>query len=71
MHMEQAQCDQAKWISTINHGLIKKEQSLKIVTTMLIHTRNEHPDMQAKKAQCKETFACPTLNQYNNVRKLH
>ena len=28
MHMEQAQCDQAKWNKAINHGLTKNEQLL-------------------------------------------
>ena len=38
---------------TIRHGLTKQEQSLKIVTTMIIHTMNEHPDMQANKFNAK------------------
>ena len=49
MHMEQAQCDLEIKNITIRHGLTKQEQSLQIVTTMIIHTMNEHPDMQANK----------------------
>ena len=37
----------------INYDLTKNEQSLKRVTTMLIHTRNEHSDMQANKLNAK------------------
>ena len=37
---------------------------------MKIHTVNEHPDMKAKKkkAQCKVSFACPTLNWCKNTK---
>ena len=41
--MEQAQCDQAKRNEAIKHGL----------TTMIIHTRNEHSNMQANKLNAK------------------
>ena len=30
---------------------------------MLIHTWNQHPNMQANKLKCKVSFACPALNQ--------
>ena len=53
MCMEQAQCDQATKSIAIKHGLTKQEQSLWIVTTMIIHKRNEHPDMQASKFNAK------------------
>ena len=53
MHMKQAQCDQVVKTIAIKHGLTKHEQSLKIVITMIIHTRNEHPDMQANKLNTK------------------
>ena len=53
MHMEQAQCDQAKRNITIENGLTKHEQSLEIVITMIIHTRNEHLNMQANKLNAK------------------
>ena len=39
-----------------NRGLTKQEQSLQIVTTMIIHTMNEHPDMQANKLNAKYHF---------------
>ena len=51
--MEQAQCDQVVKNIAIKHGLTKQEQSLEIVITMIIHTRNEHPDMQANKPNLK------------------
>ena len=53
MHMEQAQCDQAVTTIAINNGLTKHEQSLQIVIIMIIHTRNEHSDMQANKLNAK------------------
>ena len=53
IHMEQAQCNQAIMTIAIKHGLTKHEQSLKIVITMIIHTRNEHPNMQANKLNAK------------------
>ena len=34
-----------------------------MVTTMLIHTWNEQPDIQSNKLKCKISFACPTLHQ--------
>ena len=49
MHMEQAQCDQAIENIIIRHGLTKQEQSLQIVTTIIIYTMNEHLDIQANK----------------------
>ena len=53
IHMEQAQCNQAIMTIAIKHGLTKHEQSLKIVIAMIIHTRNEHPNMQANKLNAK------------------
>ena len=35
----------------------------RIVTTMLIHIWNEHPEMQANKLKHEVSFTCPTLNQ--------
>ena len=53
MHMEQAQCNQVKRNETIKYGLTKNKQSLYIVNTMIIHIRNEHPDVQANKLNTK------------------
>ena len=53
MHMEQAQCDQVVKIKAIKNDLTKHEQSLYIVITMIIHTRNEHPNIQANKLSAK------------------
>ena len=49
MHMEQAQCDQAKMELSNKPWLEQTDNYYKIVTTMLIHTWNEHPDIQANK----------------------
>ena len=35
---------------------------------MIIHTRNEHPDIQANKLNAKISFACPTHNRYKNTK---
>ena len=53
IHMEQAQCNQVVKIKVIKHNLTKQEQSLQIVIIMIIHTRNEHSDMQANKLNAK------------------
>ena len=53
MHIEQAQYDQASMNMIMKHNLTIQEQSLYIVTTMNIHTVNEHPDMQANKLNIK------------------
>ena len=63
MHIEQAQCDQAKMELSNKLQLDQKNNHYNIVTVMFIHTWNEQPDMQAKKLKCKVSFACPTLNQ--------
>ena len=63
MHMEQAQCNQAKLELSNKLWLDQTSNHYNIVTTMLIHTWNEQPDMQANKFKCKVSFACPTLNQ--------
>ena len=63
MHMKQAQCDQAKMEQSNKPWLDQTSNHYKLVTTMLIHTQNEHPDIQANKLKCKVSFACPTLNQ--------
>jgi len=53
MHMEHAQYDQASMNMIMKHNLTIQEQSLKIVTTMNIHTVNEHPDIQENKLNAK------------------
>ena len=35
---------------------------------MIIHTRNEHSDMQANKLNAKISFTCPTHNRYKNTK---
>ena len=46
-----------------HHRVDHTSNHYRIVTTMLIHIWNEHPDIQANKFKCKVLFACPTLNQ--------
>ena len=45
MHMEQAQCDQAKIELSNKPWLDQTSNHYNIVTTMLIHTWNEQPNM--------------------------
>ena len=61
--MKQAQCDQAKMELSNKSQLDQTSNHYNIVTTMLIHTWNEQPDMKANKLKCKVSFACQTLNQ--------
>ena len=63
MHMEQAQCDQAKMELSNKPWLDQTSNHYNIVIIMLIHTWNEQQDMQANKLKCKVSFVCPTLNQ--------
>ena len=47
--MEQAQCDQAKMELSNKPWLDQTSNHYKIVTKILIHTWNEHLDIQANK----------------------
>ena len=49
MHMRQAQCDQARMGLSNKSWLDQTSNHYKVVTTMLIHTWNEHLDIQANK----------------------
>ena len=49
MHMKQAWCDQAKMELIKKPWLDQTSNNYKVVTTMLIHTWNEHLDIQANK----------------------
>ena len=49
MHMEQAQCDQVKYNISNKPWLDQTSNHCKIVTTMFIHTWNEHQDIQVDK----------------------
>ena len=71
MHMEQAQCDQAKRNITIENGLTKHEQSLEIVITMIIHTRNEHLNMQANKLNAKYHLHVQHSTDTKTLRQMH
>ena len=47
--MEQAQCDQAKMELSNKSWLDQTGNHYKIVIIILIHTWNEHPDIQVNK----------------------
>ena len=49
MHMRQAQCDQARMELSNKSWLDQTSNHYKVVTTMLIHTWNEHLDIQVNK----------------------
>ena len=55
--MKQAQSDQAKMELSNKPWLEQTDNYYKIVTTMLIHTWNEHPDKQAKRFNANHLHA--------------
>ena len=57
MHMKQAICDQAKMKLRNKPWLDPTNSHYKVVTTMLIHTWNEHLDIQANKNNASHLFA--------------
>ena len=67
MHMEQAQCDQAKMELSNKPWLDQTSNHYNIVITMLIHTWNEQQDMQANKLKCKVSFVCPNTQPMNTT----
>ena len=57
MHMKQAWCDQAKMELRNKPGLDQISNQYMVVTTMLIHTWNEHLDIQANKINANHLHA--------------
>ena len=55
--MKQAQSDQAKMELSNKPWLEQTDNYYKIVTTMLIHTQNEHPNIQANKINANHLLA--------------
>ena len=62
MHMKQARCDQAKMELRNKPWLDQTSNHYKVVTTMLIHTWNEHLDIQANKINANHLHAKHSTN---------
>ena len=71
MHIEQAQCNQAIMNITIKYGLTKQEHSLYIVTIMIIHIMNEHPNRQANKLNAKYHLHVQHSTDARTLKLLH
>ena len=62
MHMKQAWCDQAKMELSNKPWLDQTSNHYKVVITMLIHTWNEHLDIQANKDNASHLYAQHSTN---------
>ena len=63
MHIKQAQSDQAKKMELSDKPWLNQTSNhYKIVTTMLIHTWNEHLDIQANKLNANHLHAQHSTN---------
>ena len=62
IHMKQAWCDQAKMELRNKSWLDQISNHYKVVTTMLIHTWNEHLDTQANKLNANHLHAQHSTN---------
>ena len=62
MHMKQAKGDQAKMELRNKPWLDQPSDHCKVVTTMLIHTWNEHKDIQANKHKARYLYAQHSTN---------
>ena len=62
MHMKQAICDQAKMELRNKPWLDQPSNHYKVVTIMLIHTWNEHKDIQANKYKARYLYAQHSTN---------
>ena len=62
MHMKQAWCDQAKMELRSKLRLDQTINHYKVVSTMLIHTWNEHKDIQANKHKARYLYAQHSTN---------
>ena len=62
MYMRQAQCDQARIELSNKPWLDQTSNHYKVVTTMLIHTWNEHLDIQANKLNANHLHAQHSTN---------
>ena len=71
MHMKQAICDQAKMELKNKPWLDQQSNHYKVVTTMLIHTSNEHLNKQANKLNANHLHAQHSTNaQYTKYMHL-
>ena len=62
MHMKQAKGDQAKMKLRNKPWLDQPSNLYKLVTIMLIHTWNEHKDIQANKHKARYLYAQHSSN---------
>ena len=62
MHMKQTICDQAKMELRNKPWLDQPSNHYKVVTTMLIHTWNEHKYIQANKHKARYLYAQYSTN---------
>ena len=62
VHMKQAWCDQAKMELRNKPWLDQTDNHYKVVITMLIHTWNEHLDIQANKLNANHLHAQHSTN---------
>ena len=62
MQIKQAQCDQAKMELSNKPWLDQTSNHYNIVTTMLIHTWNEHLDIQVNKLNANHLYAQHSTN---------
>ena len=62
MHMKQAKSDQAKMKWRIKSWLDQPSEHHKVVITVLIHTWNEHKDIQVNKHKARHLYAQHSTN---------
>ena len=62
MHMKQAICDQAKMELRNKPWLDQPSEHHKVVITVLIHTWNEHKDIQDNKHKTRHLYAQHSTN---------
>ena len=62
MHMKQAICDQAKMELRNKSWLDQPSEHHKVVITVLIHTWNEHKDIQVNKHKARYLYAQHSTN---------
>ena len=64
MHMKQAWCDQAKMELRNKPWLDQPSEHHKVVITVLIHTWNEHKDIQVNKHEARHLYVQHSTNAY-------
>ena len=64
MHMKRAICDQAKMELKNKPWLDQPSEHHKVVITVLIHTWNEHTDIQVNKHKTRHLYVQHSTNAY-------